>query len=1104
MRRCLIILGFLALITQLFSGSIYQTGGVQAQESDEGGKISSLLSLQVEAKLRAVEAGGMQAALETSLQAGHVDILQAQGIRLVDLDKQRIFIHSLEELGQSQVEELESMGLTLYLDSWIPPVGAHPTGFITADMPIDKLDQLAAREYIVRLDTAERFLEFQNDLAIQKTNTDDVWSLGYDGTGVTIAVLDSGLDVTHNDIPTPVASKDYSNYPTLDDTIANTYTGHGTHVTGIALGRGTQSGGTYKGSAPGADLIFLKIGKDDGGIPVAAATSATKDAVDIYNADIISSSHGSWDTYHDGTSQEAQAVDYAVSQGAVVFISAGNAANDDQHYSGTVSASSETGFIQVNVTEDVGTNTALAYNLVWYDGIGTSNDLELTYYNSSYTLLASTDQAQTQSSRGTESETSYHDYYITNGTFYLKVTNNSANEQFFHIYYSSAYNRTGSGSVTFQNADPDYTIGSPAGADSAIAVGAYNTRQIWYDYANNDWWFPDDPVDQISTFSSRGPRVDTGAPPKPNIVAPGCGIISCRDNDVYTWPGGASYRYIDNDGPNTNDPTKNDGNGPADYYLMRGTSMACPHAAGVAALLLDKNPTLTPAQVKEALETTATDKGSPGHDNSYGLGLINAYSAITPPTMEAIVEAEGQYYNTAPSFSNFGFDDAEALDDGWYQMDSYAGSWTALFTDAPGTSWDDDGWTILGFDALSEGSHTIYFKASDDDGLVVGESGEWSWQFFKDTTPPADPTGVSSTSHTTSVWSNDNTVDITWADAIDNNSGLDGYSVLWDTDPATIPDQSEDVDEGVQATTSSALADGNSHYFHISGVDNAGNWQSTVHLGPFFINTTLQLVVTTFAADNITASSAILNGSLDSLGDYSSANVSFEWGTTSGALDQETTPQAMASTDNFSAEISELASDTPHYFRTKAIGSATFYGDELSFITEEIPTSATAVRTLDCVNWGEQFEVGIAASDFGAFGQLIEIPPTSFTYVADSATAVSGIAGDEVLVAVDGQDVSFTFLVGAGETDISFTYDVTASDTAGTYYFAGVLNGQAADVDPITGDTEVVGCWTPLVYDTDESGVIEIIEVLSALTDYFGGQITIMQALQVIGLYFSG
>ena len=47
------------------------------------------------------------------------------------------------------------------MDSWIPPVGAHLTGYIIADMPVDALDELVEREYIIKLDTAERLLEPQ-------------------------------------------------------------------------------------------------------------------------------------------------------------------------------------------------------------------------------------------------------------------------------------------------------------------------------------------------------------------------------------------------------------------------------------------------------------------------------------------------------------------------------------------------------------------------------------------------------------------------------------------------------------------------------------------------------------------------------------------------------------------------------------------------------------------------------------------------------------------------------------------------------------------------------------------------------------------------------
>jgi len=602
------------------------------QVAEPKSKVSSLLSLQVDAKVRY---------RQTLPTADELSMMKARGMRAENIDVQRVFIHLAQEPTVQQMDEFKAMGIILYPDSWIPPVGEYPTGFMVADMPVDKLGELADEACVDWLDTAEQMLEPQNDLAATEINADDAWISGYDGEGVRIAVLDSGLDTTHPDIPALVASKDYSNWPVLDDTIANTVTGHGTHVAGSAVGRGTQSSGAtcqYQGMAPGADLIFLKIGSDaTAGASLDAMTNAIKDAVDTYDADIITMSYGGWGYYHDGTRQTSQAVDYAFSQGASVFISAGNEADNYEHYSGTVNANSSTEFIQVNVTGSNGTNAGLGFNLVWYDGLANNNDLVLEYYDSAQVAMADIwASAQEESWKGTEHELSGYGleagwyYYLPAGdsTYYLRVTNNSDSSQFFHIYFDGI--ASNGAAVTFQDADPFYTIASPADAENAIAVGAYTTRKNWDDFqgVGHNYINPEETVDTMSSFSSCGPRVDSGAPQKPNIVSPGSAIISTRDQDVYPLASGYDSYIIDNDGLNL------DGSGPADYYVMQGTSMACPIAAGAAALLLEAQPALKghPADIRNLLQGTSVSVDD--NDNIDGYGLLDIQSAIDASASE--------------------------------------------------------------------------------------------------------------------------------------------------------------------------------------------------------------------------------------------------------------------------------------------------------------------------------------------------------------------------------------------------------------------------------------------------------------------------------------
>ncbi len=106
--------------------------------------------------------------------------------------------------------------------------------------------------------------------------------------------------------------------------------------------------------------------------------------------------------------------------------------------------------------------------------------------------------------------------------------------------------------------------------------------------------------------------------------------------------------------------------------------------------------------------------------------------------------------------------------------------------------------------------------------------------FFIDTTPPTNPVAILSTSHSVGVPSADRTIDMSWSAATDGASGVDGYSILFDALASTACDQVKDVEETTLSTTSASLADG-TWYFHLCTRDNAGNWSSAAHAGPYIV-----------------------------------------------------------------------------------------------------------------------------------------------------------------------------------------------------------------------------------------------------------------------------
>ena len=125
-------------------------------------------------------------------------------------------------------------------------------------------------------------------------------------------------------------------------------------------------------------------------------------------------------------------------------------------------------------------------------------------------------------------------------------------------------------------------VGYPARYDSVIAVASTDSD------------------DRRASDSSTGPAVE--------MAAPGVSVLS----------------------------THLDG----EYVRMSGTSMACPHVAGTAALMLSSDPALTNVQVRELLVTTSIDLGQEGRDTWFGHGLVDAREAVslsdvTPPTAHA-------------------------------------------------------------------------------------------------------------------------------------------------------------------------------------------------------------------------------------------------------------------------------------------------------------------------------------------------------------------------------------------------------------------------------------------------------------------------------------
>ncbi|MDT0266266.1 S8 family serine peptidase [Streptomyces sp. DSM 44915] len=163
--------------------------------------------------------------------------------------------------------------------------------------------------------TLDRVRTAALDHSVPQIGAPAAWAAGFDGTGVTIAVLDSGIDTTHPDLDEGrvVAAANFTDTDGVEDRY-----GHGTHVASIAAG----AGGAYTGVAPGVALLNGKVLDDFGGGTDSQIIAGMEWAVE-QGADIVNMSLGGDDTPEEDPLE--QAVNRLSAETDVLFVlSAGN------------------------------------------------------------------------------------------------------------------------------------------------------------------------------------------------------------------------------------------------------------------------------------------------------------------------------------------------------------------------------------------------------------------------------------------------------------------------------------------------------------------------------------------------------------------------------------------------------------------------------------------------------------------------------------------------------------------------------------------------------------------------------------------------------------
>jgi minor extracellular serine protease Vpr len=381
---------------------------------------------------------------------------------------------------------------------------------------------------------------------------------GYDGSGIIVSIIDTGIDLNHPDLEGQIIG----GYDFVDnDEIPEDTNGHGTQVAGIIA-----SNGNLKGIAPNSKILMYKVSEDGESVPSHLIIKAIEKSIED-SADIINISLGINQT----NTKIDQAVNKAVKNNIFVVTAAGNfgpelstigspginpnAITVGATFNNVTSSIVSTFEIEdksFNVFPMVGTQslTEPIVSQIIFGKYGKVNDLLENDVEGSILLIERGSDIENEIIYFSDKEKNASDV----GARAIIVYNNEPGIFFgelIHEYVDEGYKPT----------IPALSVSRDDGLiiKEILQSGTKGTLDVFYH------------PDFVAYFSSRGPVSPFYI--KPDLVAPGAFI-------------------------NTTDINGN-------YKISSGTSFAAPHVAGTAALILQKNSELTPQEVKSILMTTS-------------------------------------------------------------------------------------------------------------------------------------------------------------------------------------------------------------------------------------------------------------------------------------------------------------------------------------------------------------------------------------------------------------------------------------------------------------------------------------------------------------------